>query len=121
MAKAGSDVSKCGILVLPECKRLLVHGKDLKTSQRRIAIVTWPKQNRNDSSLSCLLPGECALHLNPVTVIGGKEVCTHQQQENGGCFQVGVNVLYLISTRRNKPFMPQRNQALSLKQPQMDL
>ena len=73
----------------------------------------------DDAGFTCVVAFYCTLHLDAITVVGGEEVCTDQQQNNRGRFQVGINGLLPIDARSNEPITPDGNESLPFEQAQM--
>src|SRR5450755_3973661 len=56
-----------------------------------------------------------------ITIVGGEEVRTYQEHDDGSLFQVLVNGLGPICTRNDLPIMPSRDKPLPFEETQMDL
>src|SRR6266700_4039245 len=80
--------------------------------ERSLCPIHRSQQNGDDACLIGLMALQGALHLNTVTITGGKEVGTDKQKNHRGAVQMSVNGMSPIRAGDDQAIMPLSNQPL---------
>src|SRR5947207_2410195 len=81
-AQTSGDISKRSFFIPPGYEWFSISGQGLQMRKRSASPVHRADQNRNNSCLIGLLALQGAFHFDSVTIVGGKEIRTHQQQND---------------------------------------
>jgi hypothetical protein len=103
--------------VFPEFYGLAVLGEGLQFSQGRLlpdCLCHRPDEDGNDPGLAGGVPFQSPFHFTIITVIRGNEIRTHQQEDDIGPFQVGVDLPPPLLAGGDQAVVPEFDKALTL-------